>query len=361
MQENNGARNKGKTAEFIGTKRFYDLTVEDSDQSTFDDVPEEVVEIMARNQYERSLPDVENLGNLLEKSTQMGKQPGGYRKNGAITIQEKVLPRKGNSINYFHPFAGNQFGVNNLCKTQPPFGFEVLQSKNKPSSGLFFSPMDTIKLGPTGTSNFNRSIVESGSFDASLQAKGVYNLRKTTLQQNRGASHPWPTLAKTNASLGYNGVPQKAASQPSSRNMGMISLQSGSLQNQIKKRDIDLNRPNINVDNLQNLGRNIGHSTMTRADAEYRFRAKNNAMEAHQNPRGSLDMNSNEAIPAMHLLSLVDAGRKAATFLNAGVRAQMLKSPSYPGECSTKLETNKSTAQGSQKRSASTVSSKRYL
>ncbi|XP_019448285.1 PREDICTED: uncharacterized protein LOC109351301 [Lupinus angustifolius] len=268
LKEIDGARNKAKSVQ------FYDLTVEEPEEEACDDMPMEVVELMARNQYIRSLPDVENRSSLLDNSTQMANHRVDERTNGADIREGNMLPAKRNSANFFYPYGGNQFGLNSLCKTQPHFGVQVLQSKNKPPTGLYFSPMDTRKFGPHGTSQFNRIFAERGSSDAALQARGGSNMWNSIKQQECEASRPWPTLTRCNASLGFDVAPRNIVSQPtSSSNIDTTFLQSGSVH----------------------------------------------------------------TIPAMNLHNLMGAGRQSTSF-NAGVRAQMLQRSFYPSSYSNNLK-----------------------
>ena len=95
---------------------------------------------------------------------------------------------------------------------------------------------------------------------------------------------------------------------------------------------------NHNEAGLEKLSRNSSSETFNRMNGEYSFPCKHSGMEPHQNLRGSLDLYSNETIPAMHLLSLMDAGMQSRTAFDVGVSSQMLKRPSYLGDCNTKLE-----------------------
>nr|KYP65174.1 hypothetical protein KK1_011403 [Cajanus cajan] len=113
------------------------------------------------------------------------------------------------------------------------------------------------------------------------------------------------------------------------------------------------------------LGINTGFISMIkkcRMNGEYSFPCKHSGMEPHQNLRGSLDLYSNETIPAMHLLSLMDAGMQSSrTSYDVGVSAQMLKRPSYPGDCNTKLEIGTSKPPGTMKRISSDYYSRNFL
>ncbi|KAL1337813.1 hypothetical protein AAHE18_10G165700 [Arachis hypogaea] len=55
-------------------------------------------------------------------------------------------------------------------------------------------------------------------------------------------------------------------------------------------------------------------------------------MDHHQNLRGSLDFYSNETIPAMHLLSLMDVG-VTYTINVSGINGEMLKRSPCPVDC----------------------------
>ncbi|KAK7260361.1 hypothetical protein RIF29_26342 [Crotalaria pallida] len=223
LEETNGTRNQAKNVS------FYDLTTDEPQQDTHNDIPTEVVELMARTQIKRSMPDAENKSSSLQDmSTQMGKHLASVNRttHGFIRRELNVYPRNGNATNSFNPYGGYQLGLNsNLGKTQSPFRFEVLKSKSKSSSDVYYSPVDTSKFSPAGTSNFKRSMVERGLTDAALQAWGGSDLQKNIMQQEHDASRPRPTLTRSYPSFRF------AASQPtSSNNMDIItSLQSGSM------------------------------------------------------------------------------------------------------------------------------------
>ncbi|TKY74569.1 EMBRYONIC FLOWER 1 [Spatholobus suberectus] len=200
-EEINGARNTQKTIEAVDQLGFMkrysgEQTVEVSEQGTLDDIPMEIVELLAKNQYERCLPDVENRSSTLEKSTlgrktqmtggstvhgkgemsllkagQKEKPQGRHNKNNMVTRGENVKPSKRKPVHYFSSFDGNNLGMNNLCPPQSPFGFEVSQSQKKPSSGFQFSPMGSSQLGSARNCRLNGSFEERGSPNATFQAQ----------------------------------------------------------------------------------------------------------------------------------------------------------------------------------------------
>ncbi|CAL0322112.1 unnamed protein product [Lupinus luteus] len=287
-EEIGGARNKAKTVQ------FYDLTVEAAEEGANKNVRREVVDMMARNQYERPLPHVENRSKLLDKSIQMTKHHTCERTNGIVTREEDMVYRKGNSTNFFYPYGGNQFGLTDLRKTQSPFGLESLQSKNNPSSGLYFSPMDTRNFGTHGTSMFNSSIAERGSCNDALQDKGGSNPWKSILKNDFNASRPWPTLTRNNTSMRFDATPRKDYSQPTSSNY---------------------------IDNF------------------------------------SFQSASANTIPTMNLLNLTGAGMQSTSSFNAGIGARMLQRAFYPGSCSNSLKIGSSISDRNSMRSGKGESS----
>ncbi|GAU14205.1 hypothetical protein TSUD_307650 [Trifolium subterraneum] len=388
-KEITGARNTGKAVEAVeqlGIKeRYNERAAEVSEQGTLDDIPMEIVELMAKNQYERCLPDVENRCSMFEKSSinrnaqmtagtavygkgkmsllkegQKEKTRGRPRKNNTVTRGENVKPNKRKPNHYFSPFDGSNLGVNNPYPPQPSFGFEVPQSQKKQSNGFQFSPMTSNQLGGARNIKFNGSLEERVSSNATLQPLGGCSLHKNILQQDNEASRIWASLAPNHSSLGFD-ASQKVVSQPSSSNMDISSPRSGAVHKQNMRRDFDLNYTNINATGQEKHSRNTGPGIFNRVNGEYPFPCKHNGMEPHQNLRGSLDLYSNETIPAMHLLSLMDAGMQSRTPFNVGVSAQMLKRPSYPGDCNTKLEIGASKTNGTLKRQPSDYYNRSYL
>ncbi|CAI8599821.1 unnamed protein product [Vicia faba] len=384
-EEITGARNTGKTVEapeqFGINKTYNEQAAEVSEQGTLDDIPMEIVELMAKNQYERCLPDVENRCSIFEKSSisrnaqmtsgnafygkgkmslfkegQKEKSKGRPKKNNTITRGENVKPCKRKPNHYFSPFNGSNLGVHNPYPPQPSFGFEVPQSQKKLSNEFQFSPMISNHLGSARNIKFNGNLEERTPSNATLQALGGCSLHKNILQQDNEDSRIWASLASNRTSLGYD-VSQKVGSS----NMDITSLRSGAVHTQNLRRDIDLNYTNINATGQEKHSRNTGAGVFNRVNGEYSFPCKHNGMEPHQNLRGSLDLYSNETIPAMHLLSLMDAGMQSRTPFNVGVNAQMLNKPSYPGDCNTKMDISASKANGTLKRQPSDYYNRSYL
>ncbi|KAE9609150.1 hypothetical protein Lalb_Chr08g0243171 [Lupinus albus] len=381
-EETNGARNAEKTSIPVEQpsimKRYSEQRVEVPEQGTLDDIPMEIVELLAKNQYERCLPDVESRSSTLEKSTtrrktrmalgntvhskgqmslmkegQKEKHQGTHKKS-SMAPRENVKPRKRKPVHHFSPFDVNNLHMNNLCPPQPPFGFEVSRSQNNQ-----FSHMGSSHLGTAQNFKFKSSLEERGSCNATLQSQGGCSFHKTILQEDDEASRIWASLTLNNDSMGHD-VHKKIVSHPTSANPGITSPQSGALHRRSVRRDIDLNCINLHVAGPEILNRSTGPGTLSRMDGGYLFPGKHNGLEPHENMRGSPDMYSNETIPALHLLSLMDAGKQSCTPFNGSFNAQMLRRPSYHGDCSTKLEIGTSKTHSTPKRQLPDYYSRNY-
>ncbi|CAL0305655.1 unnamed protein product [Lupinus luteus] len=370
LKETTGARNKVKTVEAVEQlgvlKRYSEQTIL-SEQGALDDIPMEIVELLAKNQYERCLPDVKNRSSIFDKSTikkkiqitvgssacgkgnfsllkkgQKKKHQEAHKKSFTTTKGEIVKPSKRKSVHYYSPFDGNNLGTNNVRQLGPSFPH-----------------MGSSHLGSTRNCKFNGITKECESCNATLQANVGCSLHKTILQEENEASRIRASLTSNHVSLGYD-VPKMGGFQPTSASVDITSIQSGALHKQGMRRDIDLNCRNLHVAGPKMLNRKKVPGNVSRTTGRFPFPEKHNGMEPHQNLRGSVDVYSAETISAMHLLSLMDAGKQPNTSFNEGANAQMLRRP-YHGNCSTKLDIGTSKTHSTPKRQSSDYYSKSYL
>ncbi|KAI4337485.1 hypothetical protein L6164_015895 [Bauhinia variegata] len=336
-----------------------------SDQVTVDDIPMEIVELMAKNQYERCLPDAENRNHLLEESTvrrkaqitvgtslygkrefpllqegQKEKPHGRSGKNGMVTARENVRPHKRKSVHRVSAFDGNCSDMYGLHPPPSSFGIEVSKSQKKTSCGVHFSPMHSSLLAGAQNKKLNGNAERGSSSNSSVRSQGGCSLHTTILQEDDEASRIWASLTPNHAPRGYD-MSTKVASQSTTGNNDVTTVRSGALFKHNLKRDIDLNYSNLDSTDLEKLNRDIDQGVFNEVHSEYPFPCKNNGIESHQNLKGSLDLYSNDTIPAMHLLSLMDAGMQSGIPLKQGVSAQLLKGPSYLDDCNTRLEIGK--------------------
>uniref|UniRef100_A0A2P2KCH3 Uncharacterized protein n=1 Tax=Rhizophora mucronata TaxID=61149 RepID=A0A2P2KCH3_RHIMU len=122
-------------------------------------------------------------------------------------------------------------------------------------------------------------------------------------------------------------IPQKFATPHS--NIDVLSCMSGagSMRKEENNGDRDLRFHQSSAKIGKQL-RNFSPDTLSRTQAEHPFSCKHNMIEPSQKPVGSLELYSNETIPAMHLLSLVDAGIRSTTPISMEVPADFLRRPS---------------------------------
>ncbi|KAF2286966.1 hypothetical protein GH714_036379 [Hevea brasiliensis] len=206
----------------------------DSEQGTLDDVPMEIVELMAKHQYERGLPDAK--------------------------------------------YDRCQLEMANNAKT----GFDAFfQHQEKQSSRVHHSPSSSGRQNSTQNCKWAGDVVGKRSFRNCLQTSGTYVLSSST-----------SSIPKENT----NG-----------------------------NRDLKFLNQNASRYGRQNC--NFSSETL-RTCHDYPFACKHNGIESNQKPMGSLDLYSNETIPAMHLLSLMDAGLPSHAPINLAVTPKFLNRPS---------------------------------
>ncbi|KAK4277010.1 hypothetical protein QN277_015081 [Acacia crassicarpa] len=388
FEEITGARNLEETAEALEQmgmfNRYNDQKPDTGSQqeSEYDDyeyydghdedVPMDIVDFMAKFQYLRALPDT-NVENSMKRSKTEGRANVGNTINGKgeqrlliddqketargrrgensmVMIGQNVRSRERNSVHCFSSSKGNP--LNSLSQASL-YGIEVSQPQMKPSSVFHFSPMSSSQLGSSRNHRFNGITAECGSSNPTLQSRGGCSLHQTILQQDDKASRVWGTLNP--ASLGYDIFKNSVISQ---------STSTKDMQKQNMKRDIDTNWINLNAVDYEKRNRERVPGPLSRMNAEYPFSCKRNGIEPLQNLRESQHMYSNETIPAMHLLNLMDASKQSRTPFNSSVNAQMLKRPLYPGDSRAKLEigtTSKAPLIGSLKRPSSDHFNKSYI
>ncbi|KAF7830125.1 protein EMBRYONIC FLOWER 1 [Senna tora] len=382
LHEITGARDTRKTAQVLeqvsNLQRYGEQTADNaSEQGTEDDVPRDILELMAKFQYERGLPDEENesgrkkstirrnahvrVGNSVNDKKEwrllqedMKRKPEGrHGKNGMVMRGENARSRKINSVSSFSPFDGYRLNMNSLSQTPSLYEIEVSQHQMKPSNGFCFSPESSSQFGSAQNRRLSgRSTADRRSYDATnFQAQGECGLHETILQQDK-ASRIWGSLTPNHVSLGYDIFRNKVASSCTS---------SKDVQKPNIKRDIDLNYISLNASDHEKFSRRSASGSFSRMNSEYPYSCRHDGgIEPLQNLRGSQHLYSNETIPAMHLLNLMDASKQSGTPFNASVSAPMLKRPPFSCD-SNKFDIGPSKAPlGSLKRPSSDYYSRSY-
>ncbi|RVW17282.1 Protein embryonic flower 1 [Vitis vinifera] len=287
------------------------------EQGTSDDIPMEIVELMARNQYER-------------RKTATGKKPqSSYGRNSMFTTAENVGSSREKSGSYFSHFSNrNHFNMAQPEGTHGSTGviaFPVCQEK--PSSGVQFSCPGPSRHNGASNCKWSRDMVGQRSSHTSLHAFEAYNACYNAPQQSEEAAHVWSAMTPNHMAFGFS-IPQECATH--SNNMDMISHSSNMLHKRKMTGEQDLKFLNSNAFDLEKQNRSIGSETLNRAHVEYPFACKDNGIKLHPKLVGSLDLYSNENIPAMHLLSLMDSGMQSRTPFSMDGDSKFLKKSAFP-------------------------------
>lgn len=360
MQDFSGVSNIEKTIKAlehsaVEKKHSNQKTDKVSEQGASDDIPMEIVELMAKNQYERCLHDAENEKQLLETTnntrnvqmmdctntygngelrllqgeiTRKRKSQARNGRNGIITKDKNVGPTKQKSVDYFSHIDRNLMNLSYVDQTQTPTGFRSFaQSQKKPSSGVQFSASSSSRHSSGQNCKWNGAMVGHGPSHASLQALGGCNAHQTVPQCSEAPVRLWSTLNPNEMHFGYK-IPQKGVAQAT--NIDMLSRCPDSLHMENMNSDNGLKFLNLNPTSLDKHNMNCGSESFSRTNAEYSLACKHNGIGLPQNLMGSLDLYSNETIPAMHLLSLMDPGMRSGPTFNMSGTPEFPKRPSFP-------------------------------
>ncbi|XP_039039662.1 protein EMBRYONIC FLOWER 1-like [Hibiscus syriacus] len=285
LMDFNGTSNNGRTVKFRDhatvAREHYDKRVEmASEQEAADDIME-IVELMAKNQYERCLPDTEI---------------------------DKQLPEISNAKNHL------------MVDLNKAYGNEEMD--------LF---QETIKQNTAQNCQWIGNMVGQKSSHANVRASGICKTSQGAPQQNKEAAHLWLSMMPN--SMPYiPSVPHKCADQLPKLDM-LRHCPSNLPKGNMSQND---DRDFLNLDsNYEKPRRKFDSEALRRTHADYPFTCKHNGT-------GLLDLYSNETIPAMHLLSLMDAGLqsgapvdgnqrvvKKTSFLSGGYRTTSMKHPSF--------------------------------
>lgn len=303
----------------------------------------EIVELMAKNQYERRLDTAESKKCLLETANEarnsqfidyhnvygtqefrIFEDPSErkdsrpiYGRNALNTARKNGQPAKQKSVDYFSHVNREQFDVRH-------FG-------QKKSSGVQFPSIVSSPCSCAQNCKWNGDVIGRGFFNAGMQT-GACDTCQIDSRLKDDAAHFWSSRVSHHMPVRHK-VPQKGASQPT--NLDMLST-GPDLQHKGNSIDGDheLKFLNRNATDLEKHTQNVGSEAFGRRNTECPFANKQNGVELQQNMMGSLDLYSNETIPAMHLLSLMDAGMQSGAAFKTGGNSKFLKRVSPPDHSS---------------------------
>ncbi|XP_022134833.1 protein EMBRYONIC FLOWER 1-like isoform X2 [Momordica charantia] len=300
-----------------------------SEQRALDDIPMEIVELMAKNQYERCLDNTGNnkslsktsskksqimnfsnawgnSGSLQEKISHKWKPQVRNGRNNIHTAGDNVGYGKQSSGNYFSHTERGHFNTNHLHQTLiPPEYAAFVHSQNKSSNAIKFLASSTSENACPQYSKYTGGLVDKESSHSRVQSFGGYNTHRPVSQNNVDAAHLWPEALPNHHSY-VSTTHKKVASQSTSVNVCTNYPESSSKGAMNREHNIKFFNPKVT--NLEKDGGNYSFENFSRTSAKHPFPCHSNGIELPRNLMGSLDLYSNETIPAMHLLSLMDAG-----------------------------------------------------
>ncbi|XP_062099101.1 protein EMBRYONIC FLOWER 1 isoform X2 [Humulus lupulus] len=330
---------KGKERSAVSRKHADEITHTVSEQGPSDDIPMEIVELMAKNQYERHLDTAQRkkieletakearnnqiicydkvygtkeIG-LFEETSERKKICARSERKDIGTVRKNVRPAKQKSVEYFSPIDRDQF--------------DIKQKDQKKSSSVQFPSINSGQCSCAQNCKWNGDVVGCGFFQARMQI-GACDTCQIDSARKEEAAHFWSSKIPHHAPVRHK-VPQKSVSQRT--NLDVFSNDPGFFhKGNILDREHELKFLNRNATNLEKHNQNVGSETFSRRNVEYPFSNKHNGIELQQNLMGSLDLYSNETIPAMHLLSLMDAGMQSGAAFKTGGNSKFLKRVSPP-------------------------------
>lgn len=302
-----------------------------SEQRAIDDIPMEIVELMAKNQYERCLDNTGNSkplsktsskkaqimnfshacdrsGSLQEKISHKWKPQVRNGRNNLHTTGDNVGYGKQSSGNYFSPTERGHFNIDHLRQTLIPPEYTTFgHSQNKSSNAVKFLASSTGENACPQYSQYTGGLGDQESSHSRVPSFSGYNAHQPVSQNHVDVAHLW-TEALPNHHSYVPTTPKKVASQSTSVNASTNYPESSSKG--AMNREHSLKFFNPKVPNLEKDDGNYGLENFSRNSAKHPFPCHSNSIELPRNLMGSLDLYSNETMSAMHLLSLMDAGRQ---------------------------------------------------
>ncbi|XP_026439233.1 protein EMBRYONIC FLOWER 1-like isoform X1 [Papaver somniferum] len=317
-----------------------------SQQAAFDDIPMEIVELMARNQHERRLSGEGSTQNITyssrtenikdssanrtditdiigsEMSRMLYEKNSGLRKNSSSnegnSISSKgsaAIPNKKKSDGFLFPAVSKNRNIN-FSVSQPTqcahgsLGFPPFsQNPDQPPRGFPFSARGSSSKNYDQNLSWKEDMLPNNRFSIPLHPSLEAHQMPEKVSGNsssRKDRHPWSPMVPNSAPFRVNG-PEMCVAEPSkSKRPSQCSEPS---HRGIFYRDHDL--PFVDPSNihLQKQERNYCNKTKG-TNSDLQFLGAGRGDGSHLKKMGPLDMySSDQTIPAMHLLKLMDAGQ----------------------------------------------------
>ncbi|XP_059640892.1 protein EMBRYONIC FLOWER 1 isoform X2 [Cornus florida] len=352
--DTSGPCNKEKTTEVQEhsevVKRHSDQRADKLyEQGTLDDIPMDIVELMAKNQYERlheaershclserigdkrntqimGLPEAHGNGvlKLLHEENPRTRKPQlGNGRNGVIRAGKSMGPTMQNPVNYFSSFNRNHFNMGKQEKNPAFTGFSTFsQHQEKPSGGVQFPISGSVRNSSSQNCKWNVDNVVPRSSPTNMQVLEFCDISQNGSRQHEEAEHVRSSMIPNHVPFGLN-IPQSSNLERHSQ--CPVTLSKGKMIG-----DLDMNCFNPSATSLDKQNRNLDSESFGRMPAKYPFVCKHGGVEHNKKGTRSLDLYPNETIPAMQLLSLMDAGMQSSTPFSLDDMPEFFNKPFFP-------------------------------
>ncbi|GFS44911.1 embryonic flower 1 [Actinidia rufa] len=286
-----------------------------------DDIPMEIVELMARYQYERCHQEAgRNFFPSEQTNDKRDAQLMGFsrvRGNGILKLASGMSmvttgPNAGViKRNPTNCFSGNSF---NMGQREGSSSFlrcsAFSRCQEMQSGGVQIS--DSGSIGNINPQNckWKGDKIERRFSPTNMSVLEVHNSCQNGSRRSEEAEHVRSSLIPNHVPLGLF-IPQKHAAQSSN-----IEMHSQFPKTQCEgrmTRDFDLNFMKLHANDLGKQNMNFDSESFRTASSEYPFLRKHREIDLNAKVSGPLDLQSNETIPAMQLLSLMDAGVQSSS------------------------------------------------
>ncbi|KAK1375822.1 hypothetical protein POM88_032015 [Heracleum sosnowskyi] len=286
------------------------------EQRSYDDIPMEIVELMAKHQYERGLSEAERNSCLTKRIDERN-----YEMMGLSDVNRSGMQPLQKEHNKWNPVKLSQAGNNHYVVANrdeshvlPLFG-TCSQTQQKESVS---AQRPQTSASRTFINNATQNFLWSGdrlahrSSPAYTQVIDTCNTANNGPQHSRMAGNIWASGASNIAPPNPN-FPQTIASGTSHM---ATYLPYPDLHKGKTVRDLDLNRADPNDSDVEVLG---GCPVV----------ADNTGRNLNPKEMNSMNSFSNEAIPAMQLLSLMVAGTHSRSPFNINAK-KVIERPFFP-------------------------------
>ncbi|KAL6985417.1 hypothetical protein U1Q18_018792 [Sarracenia purpurea var. burkii] len=281
-----------------------------------DDIPIEIVELMARNQYERHHHEA-------------GRN---------YFFSEQINDRRKAKLMGFPRLYGNEVlrssnGENCGMRASPDgmgmvtTGFSALSQSEEMQLGGGIHRSDSCSIANVSPQSCRWKGDKVASRFASLKMP-ILEVSNSYLNGSRHGEEPEhlrPILIPNHKPFGLN-IPQKHATVTSNFETDSIFP--------------NLNFMNQSFDNLQKQN-GISNSESFRTSGEYPFDHKQRGIDLNTKVSESVDLPSNETIPAMHLLSLMEARMQSSSSFSLDGKPKIFTKPFFPCDHHSKFNANR--------------------